>query len=165
MHVLEVTIPDAEEMYVVEVQEPEFDAVYKKQMSELMFGDEEIYYNDLARLPRKGIEERRESCQAVYQLAQRLEEGKIVLSYDNIEYLPERYQFDPENEEGWKDLLDQELLSCDSALETAGASYTPVSEYDADEYQGTYSGIAYELSFLERKNVRKRIFIRSAPKQ
>ena len=75
----DVTVPDAEEMYVVEVKEPEFDAAYKKQFAERIFGDAEIYYNDLSHLPRKDIEERRKDCQNLYLLAK---EGKI--DYDNV---------------------------------------------------------------------------------
>ena len=148
---VEVTVPDAEEMSVVEVKEPEFDAAYKKQISERIFGDTEIYYNDFAHLPRKDIVEQRESCQTLYQLAKDTEE----VSYANVKYLTRQYQFDPENAEEWKDILEQELLRYDNALEAAGDVYTPVSKYDADEYLGTYGGMDYELSFSESDRVRK----------
>ncbi len=158
-----VTVPDAEEMYVVEVQEPVFDASYKKRLAECIFGDAEIYYNDLAHLPVKDIEEQRESCQEVYRLA---EESQRII-YSDMVRLANQHQFELENVEGWKDIdaenvkgwkdaLEQELLRYDSALETAGTVYTPVSEYDANEYLGTYSGIDYQLSFLESERVRER---------
>ena len=147
----EVVVPDAEEMYVVEVKEPEFDAAYKKELAEHIFGDAEIYYNDLAHLPRKDIEERRRECQRFYQMAE--ESGEI--DYDVVKYRTRQYQYDPENPEGWKDILEQELVHYDDALEAAGTVYTPVSEYGADEYLGTYSGMAYELAFSESDKVRK----------
>lgn len=156
-----VTVPDVDEMFVIEVQEPEFDTAYKKQLAERIFGDAEIYYNDLAHLPKKDIEERRERCQAVYRLA---EESQRI-AYGDMKLIAKQHQFDLVNVEGWKDIdaenvkgwkgaLEQELLRYDSVLETAGSVYTPVSEYDVSEYLGTYSGIAYQLSFLERERVR-----------
>ncbi len=158
-----VTVPDVEEMFVVEVQEPEFDAVYKKQLAERIFGDAEIYYNDLAHLPKQDIEERRERCQAVYQLA---EESKGVISYSDMEGFAEKCQFDLEGAEKWKEIdaqnvrdwkgvLEQELLSYDDVIKTAGSIYTPVSGYDVNEYLGTYSGIAYHLSFSECERIRR----------
>lgn len=147
----EIAVPDAEEMYVVEVKEPEFDAAYKKQLAERIFEAEEVYYNDLVHLPKKDIEEQREQCQALYQLAG---ESKRI-GYDKVRYFKKQYQFDPEDVEGWREILEQELLRYDNALEMAGSIYTPVGEYDVDEYLGTYSGIAYELSFLESDRVRK----------
>ncbi len=148
----EVTVPDAEEMYVVEVKEPEFNAAYKKQLAEKIFGDAEVYYNDLAHLPRKDIEERRKECQYFYQIAKANEK----IYYDTVKFRTRQYQFDPEKPEGWKDILEQELIRYDNALETAGDKLTAVSEYDADEYLGTYSGMTYELSFSENDKVRKR---------
>lgn len=158
-----VTVPDVDEMFVIEVQEPEFDTAYKKQLAERIFGDAEIYYNDLAHLPKKDIEERRERCQAVYRLA---EESQRI-AYGDMELLAKQHQFDLVNVEGWKDIdaenikgwkevLEQELLRYDNVLETAGTVYTPVSEYDVSEFLGTYSGMAYQLSFLESGRVRER---------
>ncbi len=145
----EVTVPDAEEMFVVEVKEPEFDAAYKKQMAERIFEDEEIYYYDLVHLPKKDIEEQREQCQKLRQLADN------NIDYNDVRYLRRQYQFDGEDLEGWKERLDQELLRYDNVGKEAGTAYTLADKYDVDEYLGMYSGIAYELSFLESDCVRK----------
>ena len=145
----EVTVPDAGEMFVVEVKEPKFDAAYKKQLAERIFEDKKIYYYDLAHLPKKDLEKQREECRKLRQLA----ENKI--DYNEVRYLRRQYQFDREDMEGWRGRLDQELLRYDNAEKTAGTAYTPAGEYNADEYLGLYSGIAYELSFSESERVRK----------
>lgn len=52
-----ITVPDVEQMPVVEVKEPEFNAAYQKQLAERLFGDSEIYYSDDGPLPVSYIDE------------------------------------------------------------------------------------------------------------
>ena len=61
-----ISVPGAEQMSVVEVEEPEFDADYKETIAKQIFGGNEVYYNDPAHLPKEAIEERKDVCQEMY---------------------------------------------------------------------------------------------------
>ena len=115
-----ISIPDVEQMSVAEVKELELDTAYKKQFTERIFHDSEIYYGDVKYLPKKELEERRKRCEYMQQL-------------------------DMEDGTAWE----KELSVYEEALKTAGETYMPADQYDAEVYLGTYEGTSYELSFLE----------------
>lgn len=117
---VDIFVPDAEQMSVVEVKELEIDTAYKKQLTESIFRDGEIYYGDAEYLPKKELEKRREQCEYMRQSG----------SEDGTDW-------------------EKELAICEEALNTAGETYTPADGYDAAAYLGTYAGESYELSFLE----------------
>lgn len=127
-----INVPDAEQMSVVEVKEPEYNSAYKKQIAERLFGDGEIYYYDLANLPKEEIEK---------YLADYWKPDRVIFSGE--------YDAKAVNSPGTEEDIEQELSDYKEALETAGDSYVPVNEYDADEYLGTYEGKNFELAFLE----------------
>ena len=123
----EISIPDAEQMYVVEVEERYFDEAEKERIAGQLFG-EEVYYYDTAHLPRKDLEERQSRYQEEYDAASKT------------------------SEEG--EQLEKKLAECEEAMKTAGDAYIPVDEYDVDEYLGKRGGIFYELSFEDDKTIR-----------
>ena len=117
---VDISVPDVEQMFVAEVKELELDTAYKKQLTERIFRDGEIYYGDVEYLPKKELEERREYCEVMRQSG----------SEDGTDW-------------------EKELSIYEEALKTAGETYTPADGYDAAAYLGTYAGESYELSFLE----------------
>ena len=116
-------------MSVIEVKEPEFDSAYKKQVAKSLFGDGEVYYYDLAHLPKAEIEKLLPNGKADREIA--------LGQYDASEVIRERAS------------LQEEVEQYQEALETAGDSYIPVNEYDADAYFGSYGERQFELTFLE----------------
>ncbi len=115
-----ISVPDAEQMSVVEVKELEINTTYKKQLTESIFHDSEIYYGDVKYLPKKELEERRKRCEYMQQL-------------------------DMGDGTDWE----KEQSIYEEALKTAGETYMLADKYDAAAYLGTYAGTSYELSFLE----------------
>lgn len=118
-----VTLPDAGQMYVVEVEETVFDEAYMERVAKALFGNETVYYNDLLHYTRRELEER---------------------YADDLEWL--------RTAEGWEphyDGYESEIGLIEELLETAGDTYTPISAYDVKEYRGERDGILYELTFDE----------------
>ncbi len=52
-----VLLPDTKQMSVAEVKEAEFTESYKEKIAKQIFGNGEIFYNDVAHLPKKELEE------------------------------------------------------------------------------------------------------------
>ncbi len=117
-----ISVPDTEQMCVVEMKEPEFDAAYKEKVAKQIFGGQEVYYADPKYLPKKELEEQR---------------ADILERMDAME-----------DAEGMEE-LEKELMVYDKLLETAKDSYTSVAAYDLDDYMGERDGAFYELSFVE----------------
>lgn len=123
----DISVPEAEQMAVLEVKEPELDAAYKEKIAERIFGSEEIYYNDIFHLPQEALEER---------YAYLKEHSSVFRSTDDWE---------------------EALAACEDAMETAEEAkdtYTPVDGFTGNEYLGMRDGIQYELNFVERTNER-----------
>lgn len=125
-----ISVPEAGQMSVVEVTEPTFDASYKEKIARQIFGSAEIYYNDIAHLPKKELEEGR---------------AELVEQMDGIE----NAEYFMENAEDFMEESKKKLIVYDELLETANDAYTPAEAYDAGEYLGERSGISYELFFEE----------------
>ena len=123
----EISIPEAEQMYVAEVEESFFDAAEKERITDKLFGDM-IYYYDTAHLPKKDLTERQSRYQKEYDAASETSERRGQ--------------------------LEEKLSECEEAMKTAGDVYIPVEEYDVDEYLGEREGIFYELSFQEEETLR-----------
>lgn len=119
----QISVPQAERMSVVEVEEPAFNAAYKESVAKRIFGSEEVYYNDLEHLPKKELEKLRMRC---------------------LEWMDERA--------GDAEALETELSDYDELLETAKDAYTLVDAYDVDEYLLEHDGISYELAFEEMED-------------
>lgn len=117
----EISLPEAEQMYVVEMEEPKFDEIYKGKVVKQIFGGQEVYYRDPIYLPKKELEKER---------------ADIVARMDVVE-----------DAEGMEE-LEKELLMYDELLEKAKDTYTPVTAYDEDYYLGERDGVFYELSFV-----------------
>lgn len=114
----EVTIPEAEEMSVVEVRVPEFDVKFKEHAVKTLFEGNDVYYNDLEHLPKKELEE---------------------LYMENKEWY-ESATTEMERETARKHMQEYEKL-----LENASDTYTLADSYEVDEYIGEVNGITYEL--------------------
>ncbi len=119
---VQIVLPEAEEMFVVEVEESEFDAAYKKRIIKNIFPAGDIYYYDTRHATKKDLLERRERWQAEYN------------SYG-------------EEDVQEKDTLSKEIQSCDEALKTAGDNYIPAEDFGVNQYLGERDGVLYELSF------------------
>lgn len=120
----QILLPEVSGMSVVEVEETEFDAAFKQQITEKLLGEGPIYYGDVSHLPRKDLE----------QLRDFWENGKTVYS---------EYPTDADDGmQEWRKMWD----AIDN-LDTAPDTYTPAESYEENTYIGTYNGIPYELKF------------------
>lgn len=52
----EVTVPDTDAMYVVEVEETALDAEWKQQFLKLFYGGDTFYYHDMAHYPKEELD-------------------------------------------------------------------------------------------------------------
>lgn len=116
----QVILPDVEEMYVVEVTVPEFDEAFKEHVSETLFGENTVYYNDVAHLPKKELNEIYMEYRALYD---------AVTSEPDREYYGEQLQ------------VYEKLMAA------AGDTYIPAEAYTANNYIGEKDGVTYELYF------------------
>lgn len=117
----EILLPEVKTMSVITVTAPKFDAEWKERIAKGIFGEEEIFYNDLEHLPRRELEKR---C-AEYD--SRLES----------------------NEEAIREDAKLSVRKLEKLMENASDTYTPVQSYEGDEYLGEIEGISYELNFYE----------------
>lgn len=123
----QIILPDADGMVVVETKEPEFDAAFKEMMAENLFDSEEVYYGDAAHLPKRDLQ----------QIQDYIAGGGVISGYS-----PD-YKIERKEEVA-------ELYGILEHIEDAKETYTPVTEYNVNEYIGTYEGLLYRLSFAER---------------
>lgn len=119
----EIIVPDAEDMYVVSVAEPDFGEAARKQIAEACFAGKEVYYYDELHLPKE-------------QLKQRI-----------TEYEKELEELDPEME--YAVFCREQINTLRAALETASDTYLPAERFDTSDYMGYRDGIAYQLNFGE----------------
>lgn len=125
----EIIVPQVKQMAVVEVEAPSFDAEFRENIATSIFETGEIYYGDVAHMPRRDLQE--------------------IQSYlaggGTIAITPISYGFSVNvNRQKLEDLY-AALEHIDDAPET----YTGVAEYTTDEYVGTYAGQMYRLIFGE----------------
>lgn len=123
----DIIVPAAEQMSVVEVREVGFDKDYKASIAKQIFGNEEVYYNDIAHLTKKDLAELHVEYESMYEayVAGKLEweQAKFMLKME--EY--------------------------DALMEEAKDSYTPAEDFTVDEYWGNRTGIPYNLNFVEEE--------------
>lgn len=153
----DITLPQTGQMSVVEVMEPVFDAEDKETVAKRIFGNEEVYYNDIPHLPRKELEEKRAYYEMWYNAyAEPSEEEASRIIYSSG------------GENVYQKEMEEKLKACEAAMADAKDTYTPVDTYTADEYLGNREGIPYELSFSEwdadRSSLRRIKTIKLAPK-
>lgn len=120
----EIFLPKADEMLVVEVSVPLFDAEKKEQIVRNIFGDGEVYYNDPEHLPRHELEKYLREYEALYERSTDTQKASAK----------------------------QAVNRCAKLLETAGDTYTVADAYEEDQYIGKIDGITYELEFNKIEN-------------
>lgn len=135
----DISVPDTDRMYVVEVEECAFDEEYKKKIAKQIFGKETVYVHDYDHYTKHELEELQTFYQSQYDMY-----AGYVASGAGMGYTVEAYQ----------SLLDK----CAEVLETAKDTYTPAEDYTADEYLGYWDGVPYDLRFFEG-DVRERYTI------
>lgn len=118
----QIVLPNVEEMNVVEVTVPEFDADFKEHVTETLFGGNVVYYNDVEHLPKKELE----------------------ILYDDY-----KRRYDEAISESDRDYLATYMTYYEKLLETAGDTYTPADSYDVNGYIGEKDGITYKLYFSD----------------
>lgn len=118
----QIVIPDVEEMYVVEVTVPEFDAGFKEHVTETLFGGNVVYYNDVEHLPKKELE----------------------IIYDDY-----KRRYEEATAEADREYFAAYMTYYENLLETAGDTYMPADAFDVNEYIGEKDGITYELYFSD----------------
>lgn len=122
-----VQIPHEDHMHIMELGGFAADAAYKEWIAERLFWDEEVYYNDLAHLPKEELEKAKEEF--------RQSGGRSLKDRREVIDGEEAYE--------------KKLLKYEEALKTAEDTWTPVSTWDEDDYIGKREGVLYELSFWE----------------
>lgn len=125
----DITVPAAEQMSVVEVRETVFDEEYKKRMVRQLFGNEEVYYNDISHLTKKELTELRAEYEMLYEA------------------------YAVEGLEGEREQFNEKIQECDAALEKAKDTYTPAEDFAVNAYWGSWEGIPYNLSFVEENTI------------
>lgn len=118
----QIVLPEAEEMYVVEVTVPEFDADFKEHVAETLFDGNGIYYNDVEHLPKKELE----------------------IIYDDY-----KRRYEEATAEADREYLAAYMTYYEKLLETAGDTYMPADAFDVNGYIGERDGITYELYFSD----------------
>lgn len=117
----DVLIPQAAQMHVVSVSEPEMGEGYRENIANRCFTEGSIYYMDEAHRPKGWWKEEQGRLE---QLQRQLD--------DKDDSMYEAYQ--------------EEILNCQEKWEQAPDSYQPAEKFDVDEYMGYRDGISYELS-------------------
>lgn len=133
----EIIVPQVNQMSVVEVTETQFDAAYKENLAKKIFPSEELYYGNVANLPRQDIE----------RLWPKYEASITITSEE------------PFNFEEWNN----ERIACYEAynnLDNLKDTYTPVKEFSVNRYLGNYEGRMYSLTFLEDEEDREYVYRR-----
>ena len=93
----EICLPETDEMSVVEVMVPQFDAAWKEFIVKRVFGDEDVYYNDWEHLPKRELEklyaeyEARSDSTGISKIAKLMETAGDIYTpaetYEPDEYL------------------------------------------------------------------------------
>ncbi len=78
----DIRIPKVEQMSVVEVAVPEMDAEYKKKIARKIFGNEDVYYNDISHLEGQEPENNND----VYTLVEAYDANKYIGKYNGVLY-------------------------------------------------------------------------------
>lgn len=117
----EIRLPETDDMWVVEVMVPQFDAERKERIIKEIFGDEDVYYNDTEHLPRRELE-------------------KIYAEYEA------RSESSSEME---RETAKQYMKKYEKLIENASDTYTLAEAYEVNEYIGKIKGKTYELGFYE----------------
>lgn len=145
----DIEIPETDTMSVVEVMEPEFDAAYKEQIVRAVLGNNTIYYNDDAHLPRQQLEERLEEYENILseynedieRWTEGLENGTI--SDD------QKMMLDLSKKERKKKEMEEKIEICSEALKHATVDYQPAEDFEEDFYLGELDGNTCTVSFEE----------------
>ncbi len=117
----DILLPKTNQMSVIEVAVPEFDAEYKERIAKLLYKNEAVYYHDYAHLTKGELEE-------MYTMYE-----EWYASY---------------SEEERKE-LEGRMEECQAALEKAADTHTLAEEYNINEYIGARDGIPFQLTFME----------------
>lgn len=131
-----ITVPGTEEMSVVEVEEVEFDADWKRAVAENLFEEGQIYYWDVSHLPKKDLRDR----QSLLAL-----EDQMIVAADSYLVFSEEDEIYTRYEN---------LQAAVDDMANAQDVYTPVEEYTVNEYIGSYEGRMYYLTFAETEGSR-----------
>lgn len=118
----DIVVPQADQMYVVSVSEPETGESYREDIANRCFTDGAVYNLDEAHRPKEWWKEE----------IDRLEEFML--------------QAKEEGNESSYEVFQEQIAECQAKWEQAPDSYQPVETYDVDEYMGYRDGISYELS-------------------
>lgn len=118
----DIRIPEAGEMYVVSVSEPDVGAEYKENIARNCFDSGYIYYFDFIHLPKKNLEAQIEAY----------EDSLEDKQYNQVE----------------REWFEEGIETCRKALETASDQYTVAENFETDAFMGNRDGISYTLKFL-----------------
>lgn len=116
----DIQLPDLEEMSVIEVTVPEFDADFKEHVVKTLFENADVFYNDAEHLPKKELEKVYDDYKWRYEIA--------ATEADRAE-------------------IKSNLAYYETLLENAGDTYTIADAFEGKDYIGEKNGITYELWF------------------
>ncbi len=139
-----ITVPNTDSLSVVNMEEPEFDADFKKSLAESIFGSSTIYIYGMEAPTRSELEERIE-----------LIPEWIADAEDSLE------DMDPEDEDSqeWFADVDEEkafyeakLEEYQNMLDTAAEEHIPTTDFQQSKYISEWNGINYILNFMDDEN-------------
>lgn len=145
----DIEIPETDTMSVVEVMEPEFDVSYKEQIVRAIFGNNTIYYNDDAHLPRQQLEERLEEYENLLsEYNESIEHWNEGLENGTISD-DQKMMLDLNREQQKKADTEKSIEICSEALKHATVDYQPAEDFEGDFYRGELDGNTCTVSFEE----------------
>ncbi|MCI7106479.1 MAG: DUF6034 family protein [Agathobacter sp.] len=128
----DISVPEVDQMSVVEVKEAEMDEAFKKQIIEGLFPEETVYNNDADHWPKERVQ------QQIEKLEEELKQMK-----------QNKESFDEEDYNQSIKALDDEIKKYTAQLSSAPSDYQPVEEYRGSSYLIEHDGIFYRIEFDE----------------
>lgn len=140
-----VTIPDVEQMSVVEFQAVEFDEAYKKKVIEAFFGTSQVYTDEPENWTKARLQEQIDTLE------------ETILSYEEV---LQNNESDPDfhGDNQWlKDSIkeyQQEVAKYQEQMKQAPDEFVKIDDYSGDNYVGIFQSKYYTLKFERERGTR-----------
>lgn len=138
-----ITIPDVEQMSVVELQKTEFEEAYKKKVIEYFFGTSQVYSNEPENWTKSRLQEQIDDLEKTIQ---------------SIEDVLQEAENNPESNadiEGFKQMMKEykeEQAGYQEQIKQAKDEFVEIEDYSGANYVGTYNAKNYTLSFDDTRD-------------
>jgi hypothetical protein len=145
----QITLPDTDTLAVVSMEEPEFDAGYKKSLAEALYGNNTVYIYGMEAPTKADIEAELQKIPNIladdYDAEDSLNENEGY--YDDKDYWQSMVQ-DTQDEIAFYEGKQAEY---EAMLETASEDRVEATDFSEKNYVGERNGISYVLSFSDSR--------------